>query len=150
MLHIPRVYVQGQAIDETLALQGIQVMKKIVPVIFLLSLVGCNSTQNNQTINLCERYGAPIDREAAPLVRIEPKYPQDALKNGVKGEVTLSFKVTSGGNTKDIKVISSTPEGVFDQVSVNALKKWKYMPKCINGVNQNEPIETTLTFKKEG
>ncbi|MBF7074571.1 energy transducer TonB [Glaciecola sp. MH2013] len=124
-------------------------MKKVVLILLGSLLFGCNSTSNQSKLNFCERNGEGITREtSSPLVRIEPKYPKEAYENNIAGQVTLSFRVDKNGDTKDIRVISSTPEQVFDKVGTEAVRKWKYLPSCLNGVVQNTQLETTLTFGK--
>lgn len=49
------------------------------------------------------------------------------------GYVQLKFDVDTTGNTENIQVIESQPEGVFDEAAVRALSKWKYNPKITNG-----------------
>ncbi|MBT1449791.1 energy transducer TonB [Glaciecola sp. XM2] len=48
--------------------------------------------------------------------------------------VELSFDITESGTVVNIKVIKSTHQGVFDKAAINALEKWKYQPKIVDGV----------------
>lgn len=64
-----------------------------------------------------------------PIIRIEPKYPIKAAKEGVEGAVLLKFDVDSEGATKNIRVVAAQPEKVFDDVAITALSKWKYGSK---------------------
>lgn len=121
-------------------------MRVLIVPFFLGALLGCKTTETRE-FDLCkDHYGKPRTREAAWLVKIEPKYPKDAWDNNIKGYVKLKFFVSSAGNTEKIEILESTPKGLFDEVSVNALKRWKYVPKCNNGILIPEPIETTLSF----
>ena len=60
------------------------------------------------------------------LMRVAPQYPVKARIHGVEGWVLLQYDVNSAGFTKNIQVLASQPFGVFDQVAVRALQKWKY------------------------
>ena len=44
------------------------------------------------------------DGEATPIVRIEPKYPPQAARDGKQGWVRLSFTINELGGVDDIKV----------------------------------------------
>lgn len=86
--------------------------------------------------------------EPLPIVRIEPRYPMKAARDGLQGDVILMFTVGKLGQVKDIKVLDAQPKGVFDRAAIKALSKWKYRPKVKDGqpVEQNELI-TTLSFR---
>lgn len=61
-----------------------------------------------------------------PIVRIEPEYPKHAAEENIEGSVVLSFNVDKNGATKNIKVIASEPQGVFDRSAKKALAQWQY------------------------
>jgi TonB family protein len=61
-----------------------------------------------------------------PVMRIEPKYPIQAAKDGVEGAVLLKFDVAPQGNTENIRVVAASPENVFVKVAIDALQQWKY------------------------
>ena len=61
-----------------------------------------------------------------PIMRVEPKYPIQAAKDGVEGAVLLKFDVDSHGMTNNIRVVAAEPENVFDKVAMDALAKWQY------------------------
>ena len=73
------------------------------------------------------------DGEATPIVRIEPKYPIQAARDGKEGWVQLSFTINEVGGVEDVKVIAAQPKRVFDKEAKRALKKWKYKPKIVDG-----------------
>lgn len=77
--------------------------------------------------------GPPPEQDASPVVRMEPKYPMEAARNGLEGWVELSFSIDTTGQVTDVKVIQSEPRRVFDQAAMQALKRWKYRPKVIDG-----------------
>ena len=77
--------------------------------------------------------GAMRDGEATPIVRIEPKYPMQAARDGKEGWVKLSFTINEVGGVEDVKVIEADPKRVFDREARRALSKWKYKPKIEDG-----------------
>lgn len=91
------------------------------------------------------------DGDASPIVRIEPKYPIQAARDGKEGWVKLSFSINEIGGVEDVKVIDADPKRVFDKEARRALRKWKYRPKVVDG----KPLRQTgltvqLDFKMDG
>jgi len=91
------------------------------------------------------------DGDATPIVRIEPKYPIQAARDGKEGWVRLSFTINKIGGVEDVKVIEAQPKRVFDKEARRALRKWKYKPKVVDGVAQVQPgLTVQLDFKMDG
>lgn len=67
-----------------------------------------------------------------PIVRIDPRYPIDAARNGIEGHVMMSFDILPNGSTDNIFIVQSSPKGIFDNEARKALKRWKYLPKKID------------------
>ncbi len=90
------------------------------------------------------------DGEATPIVRIDPKYPPEAARDGKEGWVRLSFTINEVGGVEDIEVIDSEPRRIFDREARRALRKWKYKPKIVEGkaVKQTDMF-VQLDFKLE-
>jgi protein TonB len=93
---------------------------------------------------------AGADRDAVPLVRIEPEYPQRARQRSIQGWVTLQFTISAVGSVKDAVVVASRPPRVFDRNALQAVRKWKYNPKIENGAAvERHGIRVTLDFSME-
>jgi TonB family protein len=65
-------------------------------------------------------------RAVYPIMRVEPKYPVDAVKSHIEGAVLLKFDVSTNGDTSNISVVKASPEKVFDNAAITALAQWKY------------------------
>ena len=68
-----------------------------------------------------------------PNVVVLPRYPQKALRDGIEGEVVLSFDVARDGYARNIFVILSTSGAYFDEVAIAALKRTKFFPCLKDG-----------------
>ena len=86
--------------------------------------------------------------DATPIVRINPKYPSTAARDGIEGWVQLSFSISPTGEVIDPVVINAEPKRTFDREAIRAIKRWKYRPKVIEGVAQLQTGQTVqLDFK---
>lgn len=75
----------------------------------------------------------PSDRQATPLVRIPPQYPQRALTNGIEGWVLVEFTINKAGGVENVRVVDAEPKNTFDRSAVRAIERWKYQPKVVDG-----------------
>ncbi|WP_370980832.1 energy transducer TonB [Agaribacterium sp. ZY112] len=87
-------------------------------------------------VNIDNIGGFSSDGDYLPIVKVAPKYPARAANRGLEGYCTVSYTVTTTGETKDIKE-ADCPQRIFLGPSIKAAKKFKYKPKVIDG----EPIE---------
>lgn len=96
--------------------------------------------------------GRRIDGDAKPVVRVNPKYPIIAARDGIEGWVVLAFDINAIGEVINIKIIDSQPKRVFDKAAKQALKRWKYRAKSINGkqVEQRDfTVQLDFTMSQE-
>lgn len=88
------------------------------------------------------------DNDARPMVRVAPKYPIVAARDGKEGWVQLSFSITETGGVSDVQVLASEPKRMFDKEAIRALKKWKYKAKLVSGQPvKQENLTIQLEFK---
>ncbi|RMD89862.1 MAG: TonB family protein [Alphaproteobacteria bacterium] len=76
--------------------------------------------------------------EFEPLYKIQPVYPRFAADGGREGYVIVSVTVTPDGRTADWQIIESKPEGTFERAALEAVKKFRYAPRIVDG----EPVAT--------
>jgi periplasmic protein TonB len=94
--------------------------------------------------------GAGMGSEAIPLVRVNPLYPPRAQSRGIEGWVLLEFTITPQGTTKDIEVIDADPKGYFERAAKDAVRKYKYKPRVVDGVAVDWPgVQLVLSFEIE-
>lgn len=83
---------------------------------------------------------------AAPVpVQVrQPLYPRQALEAGIEGEVVIEFGLRHNGTVRDMRVVHSEPEGVFDQAAMAALRDWRYAGPMVAGAHYRQTIGFTL------
>ena len=84
-----------------------------------------------------------------PLVRVPPKYPARAASRHIEGWVKVEFTVQTDGSVDNAVVVSSEPEGIFDDAALKAIGKWKFKEKIVNGVAVPQRAVQKLQFKLE-
>jgi protein TonB len=84
-----------------------------------------------------------------PIVKVRPMYPRRAQSRGLEGHCDLAFTVTPLGTTADVRVIECT-SSLFERASVQALLKFKYKPRVVNGTAIAVPdLLHRITFQIE-
>ena len=81
-----------------------------------------------------------------PLVKIQPKYPREALKGGKTGFVTVRLTVDEKGRVITAIIEESRPPRIFDAAAIQAVLKWKFKPRVIDGVPVKQVGLTTIEF----
>ncbi len=88
------------------------------------------------------------NQQVMPLYRVEPRYPTRAQRQGLEGQVTLSFTIDEQGRPTDIEVVEAEPKRIFEREAMQALRRWKYQPQIIDGVAVQQPGRmVTIEFK---
>jgi periplasmic protein TonB len=59
---------------------------------------------------------------------LEVEYPPDALKKKIEGTVELGYVVSPKGAISDIRVIDSSPTGIFEKAATSAVERLRYRP----------------------
>ncbi|AWH26415.1 TonB family protein [Stenotrophomonas sp. YAU14D1_LEIMI4_1] len=75
-----------------------------------------------------------------------PSYPRSAFENGQTGVVTLRLEVDAQGQLTDVRILSATNPGVFDEVSKAAARNWTYRPALKDGVPVAAAVKVPITF----
>jgi len=87
------------------------------------------------------------DRDAMPLVRVEPDYPARALRSGTEGWVQVQFSITATGAVRDAFVVGADPRNTFEDAALKAIARWRYQPKVEGGVAvERVGVQTVIRF----
>jgi len=92
----------------------------------MLMLLTTASYAGNSMLGETGAKGVKSKSALAPVMRIEPIYPDKAVIQKLEGSVLLKFDITADGKTENISVIKSEPANVFDRSARRALKEWQY------------------------
>ena len=78
--------------------------------------------------------------------RSAPKYPGSARARGITGKVVLRILIDKQGRVSKVKVIDSSPKGVFEQSAIEAIKNWQYNPAIYQGQRVKIWANQTINF----
>ncbi|HEY5624649.1 MAG TPA: energy transducer TonB [Gammaproteobacteria bacterium] len=88
----------------------------------------------------------PTNGELLPIVQVEPRYPPEALRERLEGWVRLEFTILADGSVADPEVIESRPGRVFDASARNAILRWRFRPRVVNGEAVAARAELTMDY----
>lgn len=90
------------------------------------------------------------DGDYVPITRVQAVYPRRALQRGIQGYVLVEFTVDKTGAVRDPIVIEASPEGIFEQAALEAVVKFKYKARVINGQpTAVAGVQNRITFEIE-
>ena len=87
-----------------------------------------------------------FDSDATPTLRVPPNYPRQAQRAGLEGYVTMAVEIRADGSVASVEILDSEPPRMFDDAAVNAMRRWKFQPKTVDGENQPQRARQTIEF----
>jgi periplasmic protein TonB len=67
------------------------------------------------------------------LLRVEPRYPMEALLRRLEGTVLVESDVAANGTVSQARVVESSGR-VFENAALAAAKRFRYKPRVVDGV----------------
>lgn len=83
-----------------------------------------------------------VDDPPSFRTRVLPEYPARAKQRGIEGSVTVSVLVGTDGIMKDYQILEASPEGVFEDAVVLALRQSTFEPASYKGT----PVESWVNI----
>jgi protein TonB len=80
----------------------------------------------------------------ALVERVEPEYPELAVRAKVQGVVILEAVVDRDGRVEDVRVLRSIR--LLDAAAMDAVRKWRYSPLLLNGKPERFVLTVTVSF----
>lgn len=78
---------------------------------------------------------------------VPPEYPARALERGTQGWVDIEFTVAADGTTRDAVVRGAEPADVFDRAALQAVARWRYEPRVVDGIVVDQRVEARVRFQ---
>ena len=80
---------------------------------------------------------------------VAPEYPRQALAKELSGNVKVSYTVGTDGRVRDAVITASNPPGVFDEVALAAVRRWRFKPYEVDGQAVEAISGTVMVFKPD-
>ena len=91
-----------------------------------------------------------FDTDVIPIVQVPPSYPRGPKQAGIEGFVTMAVTIRPDGTVFNVSVIESNPKRLFDKAAMDAMKRWKFRPKVVDGNPVEQRAKQTIEFKLGG
>ncbi len=138
---LPRMVsaVQGQILEQARAALDTTQPARAEALLQMAASLGASADLTALNQRLAQLKQTPAGAQEvteASLTRlkgIDLDYPRDALKKSIEGWVDLSYVVTTEGKVTNVKVLGSSPQGVFEAAATNALSRVRYKPQTQDG-----------------
>jgi protein TonB len=83
------------------------------------------------------------------LSRVLPEYPPRARAQRIEGWVRLELHVSPSGTVSTARVVAASPERVFDEAALKAIRRWRFMPAFREGRAVAQRAMLTVKFRLE-
>jgi protein TonB len=81
------------------------------------------------------------------LTQEYPAYPPEMKKKRVEDSVIVRYIIGTNGRIKDVQVIDPAKEAVFNEVTVNAIRRWRFRPMMKDGKPTEVVHELLVNFE---
>jgi protein TonB len=98
------------------------------------------SKSNSKAASAAAASGGKFSPNA--ISRPHPPYPSSARASRIEGYVVVRYTVSPSGAVTGVSVVSASPAGVFNSVTVSAVRSWRFRPSATGGSGT-----TTIRFK---
>lgn len=79
------------------------------------------------------------------ILRVEPVYPQIAIRARIQGEVVLRAAIGRDGAIQNLSIVSGHP--MLAQAALDAVRRWRYQPFLLSGQPVEVDTEVTVRFR---
>lgn len=105
-----------------------------------IALPNVTSSSGNWTLNFAQldEGTSPFSRPTGvlygpvPMTTVDPKYPAEAIRQNIEGEVVLYAIIRADGSVDSIQIVRRL-DPLVDREAVAALAQWKFRPATRNG-----------------
>lgn len=90
--------------------------------------IGHSPTKKHGTI----KFGL-ADGPQLPIMTVLARYPRNAIRQNIEGYVIVEFDINELGQVINPRVSEGYPSAVFNKSALEAIQRFKFKPKVING-----------------
>jgi protein TonB len=121
-------------------------LQKLFVVIFVLALAGSLAVAGVPDAAQAKQENKDVTKPVL-INKVNPKYPEEAKKEKVQGEVVLTAIISAEGKVLDVTVKKSVDERL-SKAAIDAVKQWTYQPgKNARGKAVQVKSDITVNFR---
>lgn len=121
-----------------------KVLKYLVVVLVMTGFITSCATTGVETNT--DTISSECDLPPRLIESFPPRYPFEAVTKPTEGKVIVQGILTAEGVIRDIEVIESYPEGIFDKVAIEAVKQYRFIPEMKDCKPIDSLIKLPITF----
>jgi TonB family protein len=88
---------------------------------------------------------APEVAEGSLIHRVEPDYPEEALRQQMQGSVELDVRTGRDGVVREVKLLRG--QRLLADAAIAAVKQWRFTPRMVEGQPVEMQTRVTLNFR---
>ena len=115
-------------------------VKYVFPVIF--KIPDSDDSSHYLEADVKPTFNGGDANEFAKWVYSQLKYPEECMKAGISGRISLSFIVDTDGKVRDVKVL----RGAHEKLDAEAMRVLNMSPDWTPGTKDGKPVPVTFTF----
>ena len=103
--------------------------------------------ENRPLVTSVQVQGAVMEAKPDYLRNPAPKYPRLARRQGWEGTIVLRVEVLANGTAGDIEIMQTSSHRILDEVSVKAVRGWKFLAARIDEHPVRSWVEVPISFR---
>ena len=81
-----------------------------------------------------------VRKEYKASHRVAPQFPREALRTGTSGRVVAHVVVAPSGSVTEVRIVSASPQRLFDREVIRALSQWRFNPEPVGFIGEYEIV----------
>jgi len=87
-----------------------------------------------------------VDQPPKASYQAAPVFPPRARARGTEGYVIFSLLIGITGEIEQIKIVESSPEGIFDEAATQGISQWQFEPALYQGRAVRSWVQQRIRF----
>ncbi|MBN8503458.1 MAG: energy transducer TonB [Burkholderiales bacterium] len=97
------------------------------------------------TLSLLLATATALQANPKVVKKVPPEFPTEAVRKNINaGSVKAKLTIGADGKVLEVEILESEPKRVFDRVSIEALKEWRFEPAA-----DKQTHEVKLVFRND-
>ncbi|MCX7869936.1 MAG: energy transducer TonB, partial [Terrimicrobiaceae bacterium] len=77
---------------------------------------------------------------------LPPRYPESARRAKQEGRAIVRASISAEGRVQSARILRSSGHAVLDRAALDAVRRWRFLPRRINGQPQPGEVDVPINF----